>query len=902
MTSISFDNPYLLLLAIPLFLLVFIPYLVTIRKENKSISTVTSLILHTLIIAVVCIAVAGLHVKTVLTKTEVIVVADASYSTDRDAEKIDGYIKSIISEENLPENTRVAVVCFGKDALLNTPFGETFTSITKSHFDTSATDVSSALEYASGLFSADAIKRMVLITDGEQNTIEGSNGVLNSIRNMESKDIVVDAVFVDSSLNESEPEVQLMGIECANSVYAGEKTSVYVTIRSNSEYNVDNKDRNDAFIRLYDSGGTLLKEISRPLLKGNNLVTIELDTTLAEDEKVKTMDYRVVVEANHDTSMKNNESTFTQQIVGELRVLLVSKMKADYQKAKELYGEKAIIDKPIIDNKDVPCMLEELCAYDVFILSDVDVKTIPNGEAFVTNLNTAVSKFGKTLIMAGNTYVQNKDEPIYDILGGMSAINNGNSTGDPNLYSIVIDSSRSMQDASQLIMAKASAVQLLELMKPGDQVMVLSFSGDVSIVHDAVEVTKNKNALIEAINNIKPTQGTVLGAGLRLAYEQMVGREGFSKKQVLLISDGRSYAEVGAKDEPLGVASELFGKGIFVSCINTASPVGTDLLKQIAKIGQGNKDDIGYFYIANPEQVVDTVTTEVADTLYQTIIVGDTPVKIKDYTDPLVRGISSLPNIGGFYFGKERIDSTVVLEVIYEPERNVKIPVPIYAYKNYEKGKVISLSTKFSGDWVSDWSTNEGGIAIFTRMLNENVPSERIDYPFTFNMETDGVEAKIEIIPGEPSPDITVDLEIISPSGQTVTETLYYENGIYTMSYEITETGKYFTNVAYTYGEKIFPANISFDVAYMPEYDRFITFDSAVLYNSIGKDGTVSEDGELKIEADKESELTQTVYFTVPLMIIAVMLYVIDIIVRKLKWSDIASLFGKGKNMKGEVK
>ena len=903
MTSISFDNPYLLLIGIPLFLLVFVPYLIAIRKENRSKSAVISLILHTLIIGIVCTVVAGLHTKTVITKTEVIVVADASYSTDRDAEKIDGYIKELLKAENLPENTKAGVVCFGKNAEVNTPLGGKFTSISETEIDTGVTDISAALEFASGLFSNDVVKRIVLITDGEQNTIDGAKGVLNSIKNMEAKDILVDAIFVDSSLNEGEYEVQLREIEYVSSVYEDQKTQLYVTISSNSEYVPDEakpKDKNDAFIRLYDENGELVKEVSRPLLKGENLVTIDLDTTLEAGEKVKTTDYRVEVVATHDTSPNNNSSTFTQQVVGEFRVLLVSRMKADYQKAVELYGEKAIIDKPLIDNKAVPCMLEELCAYDVFILSDVDVKTIPNGEAFVTNLNTAVSKFGKTLIMAGNTYVQNKDEPIYDILGGMSAINNGNSSGDPNLYAIVIDSSRSMQDASQLIMAKAAAVQLLELMKPGDEVMVLSFSGDVSIVHDSVETTKNKEALIEAINGIKPTQGTVLGAGLRLALEQMGGREGFSKKQVLLISDGRSYTEVGAKDEPLKVAKELYQKGIYISSINTNSPVGADLLMQIAKIGQGNKDGVGYFFIENPERVVETVTTDVADTMYQTVIVGDTPVRIKDYSDPLVRGITSLPNIGGYYFGKERADTTVVLEVYYD-DNGVDIPVPLYSYKNYEKGKVISLSTKFSGDWVSAWSTDGGGIAVFTRMLNENIPEEKVNYPFTLNVEYDGVEAKLEVVPGEANPDITVDVEIISPSGEATSVTLYYVDGVYTMTYEIKEAGKYYANIAYTYGEKIFPATISFDVAYMPEYDRLVTFDSATLYNSISN-GTVSEDGKLEIKADEKREISETKYFIIPLMAIAVALYVIDIAIRKLKWSDIVSLFKKTKSAKGEAK
>lgn len=909
MTSISFDNPLLLILGIPALLLLLIPYFIAIRKENKSKSTRISLGLHVAIALLISLVIAGLHVTTVKTKTEVIILADLSYSTDSDMEKIDGYIKEMVREENVPINTSVGVVCFGKNSVVNTELGGRFDSVAATMPDVSATDVSKALEFTSNLFSEDAVKKIILITDGNQNTSGGSSGMINSVKNMMAKDIYVDAVYIDSNLKEGEREVQIMEIDYVKSVYKDTDTRLEVLIRSNTDYIPDinsPKDKNDSFVCLYDQDGNLVKKLSAPLKKGMNSVTFTLDTKLENGEKRKSTDYRVTVEANHDTSPHNNEFIFTQEVIGEYRVLLVSKRKGDFEKAKEIYGENAVIDKPLIDNRDLPYMLEELCQYDVFIMSNIDIKGENNGSAFVTNMNTAVSSFGKTLIMAGNMYVQNKTEAIYKTLGGMAAMSYGNSSADPNLYAIVIDSSRSMQDASQLIMAKKSAIQLLELMKVGDEVMVISVSGNVSVVHEAADAVKNKEDIIKAINDIKPTQGTVLGAGLRLAYEQIALREGFSKKQVMLISDGRSYASVGEKDDPLTITNELFKKGVFVSTINTNSSQGVDLLKQIAKIGQGGEEDVGYFFIETPEHVVNTVTTEVADILYQSVITKDTPVKIKDYSDPLVRGFSSVPNIGGYYFGKERADATVVLEAYYEVKKGVEIPVPIYSYKKYKNGLVITLATEFSGDWVANWSTDPNGIAVFTRMLTENIPEERKNYPFDFDVEYDGSNAKIEIFPGEPNPDITVDIEILSPSGNSVSHTLFYKDGSYAMNYEINEAGKYYANIAYTYGEKIFPASIGFDVSYLPEYNSFEFFDPADLRNAVGDNGTVIEDGissegeKIELTVDKADVEEKTVYFIVPLMAIAVSLFVIDIIVRKIKWSDIKSFFKR--KQRGETK
>ena len=114
MISISLDNPYLLFLAIPLALVVFIPYFIAIRKENSSFSTVASLIIHIFLVGLVVTAFAGLHETTVKTETEVIVVADVSYSTDRELDLVDQHIKNLQKEGNLPQNSRLGVVCFGK--------------------------------------------------------------------------------------------------------------------------------------------------------------------------------------------------------------------------------------------------------------------------------------------------------------------------------------------------------------------------------------------------------------------------------------------------------------------------------------------------------------------------------------------------------------------------------------------------------------------------------------------------------------------------------------------------------------------------------------------------------------------------------------------------------------------
>ena len=96
MKNISFDNPYLLLLIIPALLAVIIPFFIAKNKDNKSATWLISLCIHAVIIVIVALAAAGLSSVSVLTETTVYVVADVSYSSEQNLDKIDEYIAQIV--------------------------------------------------------------------------------------------------------------------------------------------------------------------------------------------------------------------------------------------------------------------------------------------------------------------------------------------------------------------------------------------------------------------------------------------------------------------------------------------------------------------------------------------------------------------------------------------------------------------------------------------------------------------------------------------------------------------------------------------------------------------------------------------------------------------------------------
>ena len=88
-------------------------------------------------------------------------------------------------------------------------------------------------------------------------------------------------------------------------------------------------------------------------------------------------------------------------------------------------------------------------------------------------------------------------------------------------------------------------------------------------------------------------------------------------------------------------------------------------------------------------------------------------------------------------------------------------------------------------------------------------------------------------------------------------------------------------------------ASVFFDLAYSPEYNSFLAYDPADIHQFIRHRGQVTTDGTVDLSNSDNQVATYTIDFTIPFAVIVVILFVVDIIIRKLKWSDVKGLFKK---------
>lgn len=866
MKNISFDNPYLLLLIIPLLLAIIIPIIIAIRKENRHRSVFISLFLHVVIAACVTLALAGMISTTVMTETEVIVVADVSYSANRNLDTVDEYIAEI--QAKLPKNSRMAVVVFGKDVKLLSDFdAETLPSVKGSGIDDSATDIASALDFAVELYGEGVIKRMILISDGKETHADAAGKLVSAVENVYASGVYIDAVYLDSNLSEDQKEIQISDVEYAASTYMNHEATAEVLIQSSYD--------TGAIAVLYVEGERVSNQAIK-LQRGYNIISIDLPTG-----STGRYDYRVAVTADGDYCTSNNTFDFTQTIVANLNVLLVTGNPADVERAQALYGGDAEIDV-FVNDPDVPCTIEELCKYDEIIISDVDIRELNNYTAFIDGVEKAVSRFGKSLVTMGDLKIQNKSDDILRALEDMLPVKYGNSDQDPKLYAIVLDTSRSMQNFSRLKIAKQAAIQLLNMLSDEDYVMVVNFWGEINVLQAPTKAV-NREEIAALINSIQPYQGTVIGTALDKAGDLMIDMA-YDDKQIMLISDGMSYTL--ESDTPADVVTKLRDNGITTSVIHPAArEEGIATLKGIAEAGGGS-----YFEIIREEDLLEIMFSEIADDLTQSVIEGQTPVHVKRPYDSVMDGLPALPDIMGYTYAKAKASATTVLTADFVKASGNIVEAPLYAYWTYGNGRVASFTSTLTGEWSSTWQ-NDSGDRFFENILMANTPAERVDYPYTIGVEYDGSNSRVEIIPVTLNPYATTDVTVTHPDGSTVTERLTFDSTRYFYSFETPLRGRYLINITYAYADKSFESEAAFHVGYSPEYDAFAVFDPAALHAAIRNRGGVYEGTIPSLENDDKEVATYVVRFAAPLMIAAAALYVVDIIIRKLRWHDIKSFF-----------
>lgn len=891
MNNISFDNPWLLFIALPLIAAVLIPFFITVRRDNANFHNVAAVSLNIIVCLCLTLVISGMTFETVITETNVYVLADVSYSSEHSLDKVQENVEKI--SKKLPKNSKMGVICFGRNYQLISDLGEKTPDIrTADKVDRSATDIGSALRYAGNLFEPDVIKRIIVITDGAETV--SSNNLVKVVNNLQDNGVYVDAVYLDDNLPDNVKELQIDAVEATSSTYVGKTEEVNILIRANCGVNADGAEtRIDGYVNLYRDG-ELEKRQPATFYSGLNSVTVPLST-----DKAGSSDYRVTVEPvnpSDDYSSHNNVSYFSQSVTADKKVLFIGASDADLDAGRRVYGTKDVMFVSQVNQ--IPLSVEDLYGYDEIAMSNFDVRTMGGrGGVFLDCIDMLVKNYGKTFTTFGNTFIHdtahNKDSTDAELLAKLQdllPVNIGNNDQDTRLVTLILDISTSMNYSGRFDIAKRAAMQLLDVLNKTDTVMVIGFSGGAKILLPPTKLT-SPSAVKKAINEITAENMTNISNALEIAYNNMPAR--FYNKQVIMISDGLNPVsdEAAAK----GWAETMCKEGIVFSAVGVYPPeYGDKLLNAMVNNPYKGKD--GEYQNIKHESEIDIVIQGIGENASEVKIEGDSyEVTAQRPGDEVFNNVGKIGAVNGFWYNSVKPAAHAVLTAKYERDRLNKFDVPVYAYWNGGggNGKVVSFLSDLTNGWVSGWSSGTEGDKFLSNIPMATLPDERIHSPFIIDVQGQGNSTMIYV---KASSNIQAGadfkISVTSPENVVTSKSLTFSQGEYFASFATDAPGKYSVHLEYSYEDIHYEADSDFSVSYYAEYDGFATFSKSYLYRLLSENGSILELDELEVLENTDSDYTSFIFdFTMPLMITAAVLFVVGITVRQLKWKDVTSFF-----------
>jgi uncharacterized membrane protein len=854
--SISFDNPWYLLLipAAALFLFITQFFMFT-REKGKKIGQI---LVRAFLFLALILSLAGFGLKFTGRNTTTIYLLDVSDSVRDSKQDLVTFVNESVKDKK--KHDYVSVIAFGEDSMV-----EQFTSenLAFSKFqrevNTGATNLEEAVNLALSQLPDDSAGRIVLVTDGNEN-----EGALKSIA---SEVIASGCAFEVKKLEENvSDEVYVSDLSVPNQVSIGEKFNIEVEVESNVAC--------DATVKLY-AGRTLKGEQTTHLQKGTNKI-IFADTQ--SDEGLKT--YKVVVEAQKDTMTVNNEFSAYTNIETQLPLLVVEGQDGNTANFKRIL-DSLDVGYDIVTPNTVPVDMATLMQYSAVVFVDVFAGDLRDG--FVDTLNDYVKNNGGGFIITGgsNSYALGgyRDTLIEEMSPVYMDLNPENEI--PSMaMCMVIDHSGSMSDGNGVVtlldLAKQAASAAVDYLRPDDYVEVIAFDDTYSRVVPLCPC-EDKGEIQKKISGIPMGGGTSIYPALEAAINDLV-RSDAMVKHVILLTDGQDYND--DYDDLIRIANDA---GITVSCVALGSGCNTQLLQRIANDGKGrmftSDIDTDLPRIFAQEVFLASNTYLVNETFSPTVTSNDKV--IREVVEEAKRSdMDGLPNLYG-YVATTKKDRSIQLLASYQQND------PILAYWQYGLGKTVAWTSDVSGEWTAAYSEPKN--AEITSLMWHNIiklVSEDNGLEGTYaNVEQNGNKATITYNTDKYDANSKVMAYVYDENGEVKEIELDPKKpGVYEAQIDTKETGIYMINVQQKDGEDIVSSiNTAAIMQYSLEY-RFYP-DNTLLEDFVASTGGTFIENPEDVFAIKPEFVKARFNLWIPLLIIASLIFLFDIAVRRFNFS-----------------
>lgn len=170
--------------------------------------------------------------------------------------------------------------------------------------------------------------------------------------------------------------------------------------------------------------------------------------------------------------------------------------------------------------------------------------------------------------------------------------------------------SQKREAGTKMSHARAAAVRMINSLRPGDQVGLVTFSTLADVEFPLTSVNEAVRAdLVQLVRRIEPDSTTNIadGIGKSLAlFSEDVRRNRACK--IVLLSDGLANVGVSDADGLAGIARGAYSSGIAVSALGVGIDYSLEVMSGLAQAGGGE-----FYHISDPAEIGAVVAGEVED-------------------------------------------------------------------------------------------------------------------------------------------------------------------------------------------------------------------------------------------------------------------------------------------------
>lgn len=707
------------------------------------------------------------------------------------------------------------------------------------------TNIAAAIESAAGYLPPGYVPHLVLLSDGNETAGDALQAAVRS-------GVPVSTIPLPTR---SEPEVQVSEVGVPAEVREGEPFHVEVVVHSNHD--------DEGLLEIYRGDHKVVSE-RRQLVKGENRFRFQQSI---ERERLATFAVRISG-LQSDTLLDNNSESGLVFASGRPRVLIIE---SDPSLIRELaYAlEDEGIQADIRPPQGMPETLADLQNYELLILSNVPATALSQQQMNVAR--TYVQELGGGFIMLGGEqsfglggYYKTTLEEILPVRSDFEKEKEKPSLG----MVLVIDKSGSMS-GEKIEMAKSAARSAVELLGRNDKVAVVAFDGETYVVSE-MQSAQNKGGISDDIARIEDGGGTVMYPAMEQANDILMVTPA-KLKHVIILTDG-----VSSPGDFEGLAQQMASNKITVSTVAVGSDSDTELLENIARIGNGR-----YYLAEDPAQVPQIFAKE-------TVTASKSAIDEQPFIPQTMRATRALADLdmdsAPFLLGYVMTRPKPTSEVILITEKGD----PLLAWWRYGLGMSVAFTSDAKSRWAAEWITWPGFGKFWTQVIRQAMRKSdaqgiAVDLDRDDNQTAISVDAVDAL--GQFLNESEVELTVVDPQLRRTTLKLDQRApGQYAQAIPTPDSGAYHLEITVKdQGQPLYRQSRGLTVGYSDELRIKPTNEALLREIASSTGGQYNPDAAALFQTDRRASRPTPLWPW--LLTAAVLLWVLDVALRRIDFS-----------------